>query len=122
MSIDTAHFRALLLEERERVERAIENLREDKGGRMDEEVVELGTAVDNHLADTATATLDREIDYSLEENSGRLLVEIDAALKRIEDGTYGKCTACGREISPERLEAFPWASLCIDDARQAERT
>ena len=122
MSIDTAHFRALLLEERERVERAIENLREDKGGRMDEEVVELGTAVDNHLADTATATLDREIDYSLEENSGRLLAEIDAALKRIEDGTYGKCTACGREISPERLEAFPWASLCIDDARQAERT
>ena len=37
------------------------------------------------------------------------------------DGTYGMCASCGQEIAPERLETYPWASLCIDDARKAER-
>jgi len=121
MSIDTAHFRTMLLEERERVERAIANLREHHPGRIDEEVEEIGGGNDNHPADSATATLDREIDYTLEANSGRLLSDIDGALGRIEDGTYGKCTKCGAEIPSARLEAYPWAALCIDDARQAER-
>jgi DnaK suppressor protein len=121
MSIDTEHYRTLLLEERARVERAISNLREDHPGSMDDEAEEGSGASDNHLADTASVTLDREIDYTLEENSGQVLVEIDAALKRIEDGTYGICTACGETITEERLEAYPWASLCIDDARKAER-
>ena len=69
---------------------------------------------DNHLADTATATYDRELDYTLEENSEHVLAEIDAALQRIEDGTYGICTNCGKPIADERLEALPWATLCID--------
>ena len=121
MTIDTEQFRATLLEERERVERAIQNLRDDHPGSLDDEVEETSGPSDNHVADTATATLDREIDYTLGENSGQVLAEIDAALKRIDDGTYGACTKCGREIAPERLEAYPWASLCIDDAREAER-
>ena len=121
MSIETEHFRTLLLEERGRVERAIANLREDHPGRIDEEIEEIGATQDNHLAETATATLDREIDYTLEENSIRMLTAIDAALKRVEDGTYGTCTNCGRAIATERLEAYPWASLCIDCKRQAER-
>ena len=121
MSIETEHFRTLLLEERGRVERAIANLREDHPGRIDEEIEEIGAIQDNHLAETATATLDREIDYTLEENSIRMLTAIDAALKRVEDGSYGTCTNCGRPIATERLEAFPWASLCIDCKRQAER-
>jgi RNA polymerase-binding protein DksA len=121
MSIDTDRFRTLLLEERERVQSAIANLRDDHPGSLDEEVEEIAATSDNHLAETATATLDREIDYTLEENSGQVLAEIDAALQRIEDGTYGTCTSCGREIAPERLEAYPWASLCIDCKRQSER-
>ena len=121
MTIETEHFRTLLLEERGRVERAIANLREDHPGRIDEEIEEIGATQDNHLAETATATLDREIDYTLEENSIRMLNAIDAALKRMDDGTYGTCTNCGREIPAERLEAYPWASLCIDCKRQAER-
>jgi len=121
MSIDTEQFRVALLEERQRVERAIANLRDDHPGTIDDEVEEITGASDNHLAETATATLDREIDFTLEENSNQVLTEIDAALKRIEGGTYGTCTKCGREIAAERLEAYPWASLCIDDARKAER-
>ena len=60
---------------------------------------------------------DRSLDYTLEDNEEHLLASIDDALKRIEDGTYGICTNCGRPISEERLEALPWAELCIDCAR-----
>jgi len=121
MAIDTDHFRTALLEERERVEAALENLRDEHPGSLDEEVEEIAATSDNHLAETATATMNREIDYGLEENSRQVLSEIDAALQRIEDGTYGICTNCGREILVERLEAYPWASLCIDCKRESER-
>jgi DnaK suppressor protein len=121
MSIDTERFRSLLLEERGRVERALANLRDDHPGRLDEEVEEIAATQDNHLAETATATLDREIDYTLEENSTRMLAAIDLSLKRIDDGTYGTCASCGREIAEPRLEAHPWASLCIDCKRESER-
>lgn len=121
MSIDTDRFRNVLLEERVRVENAIANLREDHPGSLDEEVEEVAGTNDNHLGETATATLDREIDYTLEENSTQVLAEIDAALQRIEDGTYGICTNCGKEIPLARLEAYPWASLCIDCKRERER-
>jgi len=113
MSIDTPRFRAALLEERERIAKALEKLRDDE--------VEEPAASDNHLAETATATLDREIDDTLEENSTRMLAAIDSALGRVDAGTYGTCERCGREISLERLEAYPWASLCIDCKREAER-
>jgi DnaK suppressor protein len=121
MTIDVEHFREQLQTERERVQSAIAHLREDHPGSLDDEVEETAPTNDNHLGETATATLNREIDYTLGENSGQVLSEIEAALKRIADGTYGKCTACGKEIAPERLEAHPWASLCIDDARKVER-
>ena len=86
---------------------------------MEDEVDE--SHLDNHLAETASVTIDREIDYSLEENEARLLAAIDAALGRIDDGTYGRCERCGNEIEPERLEAIPWVTLCIDDKRRDER-
>jgi RNA polymerase-binding protein DksA len=66
-------------------------------------------------------TVDREIDYTLEENEMRVLAAIDAALKRIDEGTYGRCERCGQEMEEERLEALPWATLCIDDKRRDER-
>src|SRR4051794_17981754 len=90
---------------------------ENPGSIEDETGEVLGTS-DNHLAETATATVDREIDYSLEENSEEMLEEIEAALGRIDDGTYGTCEACGKSIGAERLEAIPWTRFCIDDARK----
>jgi RNA polymerase-binding protein DksA len=121
MTIDTDRFRTLLAEERERVKRALDHLHGEHPGSLEEETEELATASDNHMGDIASATLDREIDYSLGDNSEQVLAEIDAALKRIDDGTYGRCTKCGKEIPVERLEARPWARLCIEDARNAER-
>jgi RNA polymerase-binding protein DksA len=117
---DTEKFREALLEERTRVEAAIQNLHDENPGTLAEDAGE-ETAYDNHLADTATETYDRELDYTLEENSEQILAEIDAALKRIEEGTYGICTNRGEQIAVERLEALPWATLCIDCARDRER-
>jgi RNA polymerase-binding protein DksA len=119
-SIDTERFRNALLEERGRVEHALATLRDEHRGSLDDEVEEVAATSDNHLAETASATLGREIDYTLGDNAEQVIAEIDAALKRIEDGTYGTCTSCGREIPLERLDANPWASLCIDCKRRAE--
>lgn len=120
-TIDPAHFRELLVEERRRVEHALASLRDEHPGSLDDEVEEGSGTVDNHLGETASATLGREIDYTLEGNSETVLGEIDAALARVEAGTFGTCTNCGKEIPLERLEAYPWASLCIDCKRLAER-
>jgi RNA polymerase-binding protein DksA len=120
-AIDTSRFRDLLLEERGRVGRALTGVREEHPGSLDDEVEEGSGTTDNHLAETASATLGREIDYTLGENSEAVLAEIDAALQRIESGTYGICTNCGKEIPVQRLEASPAASLCIDCKRLAEQ-
>ena len=120
MSIDTEHFRAALLAERQRVEHALATLRDEHAGSLDDEVDEVAPTADNHLGETASATLGREIDYTLGGSAEQVISEMDAALKRIDDGTYGTCTNCGREIPHDRLEANPWASLCIDCKRKAE--
>jgi DnaK suppressor protein len=119
-AIDVSRFQGALLEERRRVAAAIDNLHEDHQGSMADESGE-DAVFDNHLADTATETYDRELDYTLEENSEHVLADIDAALKRIEDGTYGVCTNCDQRIPEERLEARPWATLCIGCQRDRER-
>jgi RNA polymerase-binding protein DksA len=119
VTIDTEQFRGVLLEERTRVQAALENLREETAGTLYDDAGE-ESAYDNHLADTATETYDRELDYTLEENSEHVLGEIEAALTRIEGGTYGICTNCSKQISEERLEALPWATLCIDCQRNLE--
>jgi RNA polymerase-binding transcription factor DksA len=118
IQIDTGHFRTRLEDEREKVRNAIEYLHQENPGAPDETTGDLAMGPgDNHLADIATETVDREIDYTLEENSGNVLREIEAALKRIDEETFGICGACGKPIEPERLEYLPWATLCADDAR-----
>ena len=119
MTVDTERFRTRLQDERRRVESALDNLRHENAGSMDDEVDE--SRLGNHMAETASVTTDREIDYSLEENEERVLAAIDAALGRIDAGTYGRCERCGREIEELRLDAIPWATLCIDDKRRDER-
>lgn len=121
-TVDTEHFRELLLERRQAVAEAIEYLHKENPGSLAEETGELVSgSADQHMADTATETVDREIDYTLEETDGRLLAAIDEALARIDAGTYGVCVNCGAQIAPERLEAMPWATLCIDCKRKEER-
>ena len=120
-AVDTARFREVLLAESQRVLDAISYLHEETPGSLEDETEEIIGNSDNHLGDTATATLDREIDYSLEENSEQVLKAIDGALQRIAEGTFGICATCGQPISEERLEAIPYATQCIDCRRKGER-
>ena len=119
--VDTGRFEEILREERQRVLDAISYLHEETPGSLADETEEIAGSGDNHLGETATATLDREIDYSLEENSEQVLRAIDRALQRIDEGTFGICATCGRPISEERLEAIPYATQCIDCRRKGER-
>ena len=118
-AIDTERFRSALLEERARVLHAIEYLHEESPGSISDATDEM--TQDQHLAETATVTFDREMNYTLEENSEHVLSAIDAALARIEEGTFGTCRTCGSEIPQERLEAIPYATQCIDCRRRDER-
>ena len=119
MAVDVERFKELLEEERRRVVDAIEYLHKENPGSIEDETDDETT--DDHIAETATVTLDREIDYTLEENSEHVLSEIEGALKRIEEGTYGTCVNCGKPITEERLAAIPWATYCIDCKRLQER-
>jgi DnaK suppressor protein len=103
------------MDERQRVSEALAYLHSENSGSQDDEAPETGDA------DTATVTLDRELDFSLEENSTRVLDEIDGALRRLDDGTFGTCERCGNSIALERLEAMPYATKCIDCKRLEER-
>ena len=109
--------RAELLELRERILRAAHDIVED-----DTDEGELSNAAgDQHLADHARDMLDREVDESLDENAEVIVHEIDAALERIDAGTYGTCTRCGKPIPEERLAAVPYAVLCVTCKRDEER-
>jgi RNA polymerase-binding protein DksA len=121
-TLDVDRFRSVLLDERDRVRAAIEYLHEENPGSLLEETGEhVSPSAENHMGDTASATFDRELDYTLEDNSEHVLGEIDAALKRIDDGTFGRCGRCGEPIDEARLEALPWATMCIECRRREER-
>lgn len=66
----------------------------------------------DHMADQGSATFERELDLTLEENVRRQLEEVRGALHRIDKGDYGVCEICHAEIPVERLEAMPTAVLC----------
>ena len=70
---------------------------------------------------TAATYFDRELEYTLRDGEQATLARIVRALGRIDDGTYGKCERCGKDIPEERLEARPWAELDIDCQREVER-
>jgi RNA polymerase-binding transcription factor DksA len=118
-AIDTSEFRTRLEEERVRLSGAVEFLHGENPGSLEDELGELHGGIDNHLGDTATATFHRGLDQGLEEGALQTLGEIEAALQRIKDGSYGICQFCGKPIAAERLRALPWARLCIDDQRRA---
>lgn len=119
MTIDLSVFRERLEVERERLEHARETV--NHRGSLAEETGDLAIGAEDHLADSATETFMRELDDGLGENAEHLLAEIDAALQRIDQGTFGICVVCGGPIGEERLDAVPYATLCIDDKRALER-
>lgn len=80
---------------------------------MNDSIGEL-SGYDNHPADIGTELYEREKDIGLRENTMHILDLVDQALQRIEQGNYGYCAECNKEIPFERLEAVPYAKYCID--------
>ena len=72
-------------------------------------------------AAAATHVFEQQRDLALLDHNRQHLAAIDAAIERLDAGTYGFCTACGKVIPAERLEALPWAALCIDCSRALRR-
>ena len=72
--------------------------------------------VDDNFADSASATVERSEKLTLIEQTNERLADVERALERMNDGAYGICERCGREISTSRLEARPMSVLCVDCA------
>ena len=85
----------------------------------DESVGQL-SHLDQHPADQASETFEREKDFSILEQVEAELADVERALKRLDDGTYGTCEACGTAIADERLEAMPATRFCVQHQQQAE--
>ena len=79
------------------------------------------SSVDQHQADVGTETFHREADLSILERVEAELSDVEHALRRLDDGTYGTCEACGKPIDEARLEAQPAARFCLEDQALAER-
>jgi len=86
----------------------------------DENLSEL-SGVDQHQADVGTETFEREKDLSILEQIDAELADVEHALKRLDDGTYGTCEFDGKPIPEERLEALPAARFCVQHQAEAER-
>jgi YteA family regulatory protein len=109
-----------LLAERAQYQDQIKMLEETGLGTDQGDVIQEDSTVDNHPADLGTETFEREKDLGLLTNAMRRIREIDIAMERMAAGTYGLCEACGRPIDPERLEAFPSATTCIQCQQERE--
>lgn len=79
------------------------------------------SSAEQHPAELATETMERELDQSLVEHAEHELAEIEAALTRIEEDHYGLCEACGQPISEGRLDAMPAARYCVEDQAKFSR-
>ena len=74
-----------------------------------------------HLADVATDNYERDFNLNLVSAERRIIMEIDAALKRIEDKTYGVCDSCKKNITKSRLKAIPYAKYCTKCKEKLEK-
>jgi RNA polymerase-binding protein DksA len=110
------HYRQLLLMKRAEILGDVESMEGEallSGDRM--------SHTPSHMAEQGSDVSSQSLSLDIAATQRKLLGEIDAALRRIEDGTYGVCTVMGSAIGKARLDAKPWASLCIEAARRLER-
>jgi DnaK suppressor protein len=111
--VDVEHFKAKLLNKRRELVDAIARAEEEVRRASEGEV---GDAVDRSVDDTAA-------DQGLHSSSvdSETLEQVNDALRRIEQGLYGKCGICGKPIEPARLEAIPWTPYCKADQERLEK-
>lgn len=119
--MDTTDARSRLEEERERLE-ALRDEDEETSGLDEEQSESSGDLADydQHPGDVGTETFERTKDLAVQDQLEARLSDVDAALERIEEGSYGRCAACGKEIEPERLEARPATRYCLEHQEEAD--
>lgn len=108
--LDLEYFKKLILEKRREI---FEELNE---GELKESIQESTgrNPYAFHLADLGSDVNEREKSFLVASIEGGILAELDEAMNRIEEGTYGICVICDEPIHPKRLEAIPYAKLCLD--------
>lgn len=115
-----AAFKKILLKEKAMLEKQYRDL--EQGNLMASQSDFTGEMpFEEEYAASGTSTFERERDLSLSENVKDLLQRVNEALARIEEGTYGICEMCGEKIPEERLEALPYANLCIPCKQKEEK-
>ena len=120
-SIDTEHFKQLLLEKRREILRNVNEFEDEalKKSRLDASGDLSSMPI--HMADIGTDNYEQEFALGLMDSERKLLREIDNSLGRIEQGTYGICEGTDKPIPKARLEAQPWARYCVEYARKLEQ-
>ena len=113
-------FKQLLLQERAKFAGVIRTLAQEASKNPREASGDLSSYT-VHMADMSADTYERELVSSLASSEQIVLYQIEDALKRIEEGTYGACQQCQKPISLSRLRAVPYTSLCISCQRTKEQ-
>lgn len=118
--INREKYRKIIQKQLEETRNTIGSMRKnDNNGQDRNSPTELSN-YDNHPAEMATELFQQEMSSALQIHAENIEHEMEDALKRIDDGTYGICAHCGEEISPERLDAMPYAKLCVKCEEKAE--
>ncbi len=114
-------FRQLILRKKEEIVEDINHISEDTLKKSQKEASGDISGYTYHMADVATDTYDREFSLGLASNDRKVLYELDDALKRIEEGSFGFCEECNQAIAKSRLKAVPSARLCVKCQEKRER-
>ena len=113
-------FRQALLVERAKVAGEIKSIAQETAKSPRDASGDL-SAYTVHMADMSADAYEREVSMNIVSSEQEVLYQIDDALKRMEEGTYGVCGQCNKPITMSRLKAVPYASLCIQCQRDKER-
>ncbi|MCX7842018.1 MAG: TraR/DksA C4-type zinc finger protein [Clostridia bacterium] len=105
-----------LIKQKTNVENTIGQMKENKAAEQDKYSTTELSNYDNHPAELGTEVFQTEMNNALRVHEEYILNEIDEALHRIDEGTFGKCALCGKDIGLERLEALPYTEVCIECA------
>jgi DnaK suppressor protein len=118
---ELSEFKKIVLKIKDGILEGIQHISDDTLKKSQKEASGDISGYTYHMADVATDTYDREFSLGLASNERKLLYELDDALKKIEDGTFGICEECKALIARTRLKAVPYARLCVKCQEKREK-